>query len=70
MIILKSESELAVKWFRENNIVNPDKFQAMVLQKQDKNSQIHSLNRENKIIEKANLRFDEPISNLCNKAFM
>ena len=27
------------KWFRENNmIVNPDKFQAMVWQKQDKNS--------------------------------
>ena len=54
LIILKRESELAVKWFRENNIVNPDKFHAMVLQKQDKNSQIHSLNIDNKIIEKAN----------------
>ena len=32
--ILKEESESAVKWFRENNmIVNPAKFQAIVLQK-------------------------------------
>ena len=37
LITLKNESELQVKWFRENNmIVNPDKFQAMVLQKQNK----------------------------------
>ena len=32
--ILKEESESAVQWFRENKmIVNPDKFQAIVLQK-------------------------------------
>ena len=32
--ILKEESESAVKWFRENNmIVNTEKFQAIVLQK-------------------------------------
>ena len=31
---LKEESESAVKWFRENKmIVNPDKFQAIVLRK-------------------------------------
>ena len=30
---LKHESEVAVKWFTENQmIVNPDKFQAMILQ--------------------------------------
>ena len=31
---LKKESESAVNWFRDNNmIVNPDKFQLMLLQK-------------------------------------
>ena len=30
---LKHESELAVKWFTDNQmVVNPDKFQAMILQ--------------------------------------
>ena len=83
LITLKNESELAVKWFRENNmIVNPDKFQTMILQKQDKNSQTNSLNIYNKIIDKTKsvkllgitidrqLRFDEHISNLCNKGSM
>ena len=63
-------------------IVNPDKFYAIVLQKQDKNSQTNSLNIDDKIIEKiklvkllgitndSQLRFDERISNLCNKASM
>ena len=32
-------------------IVNPDTFQAMVLQKQDKNSQTNSLNIDSRIIE-------------------
>ena len=33
MLTLKHESELAVKWFTENQMtVNPDKFQAMMLQ--------------------------------------
>ena len=83
LITLKKESELVVKWFRENNmIVNPIKFQEMVLQKQDKNSQTNSLNIDNKIIEitksvklhgitsDSELRFDEHISNLFNKASM
>ena len=54
----------------------------MVLQKQDKNSHINSLNIGNKITETtksvkllgitidSQLRFDEHISNLCNKASM
>ena len=83
LIILKNESELAVKWFRETNmIVNPDKFQALVLQKQDKNSRTNSLNVDNRITDTtksvkpldvttdSQLRFDEHISNLCNKASM
>ena len=52
MITFKNESELAVKWFRENNmIINLDKFQAVVQQKQNKNSQTNWLNVDNKIIE-------------------
>ena len=83
LMTLKDESELTVKWFKENNIiVNPDKFQAMVLQKQDRNSQISSLNIDNKIIETtksvklfaittdSQLWLDEHISNLCNKSSM
>ena len=42
---------LSIKWFRENMIVNLDKFQAMVLQKQDKNIQTNSLNIDNKTLE-------------------
>ena len=80
---MKNESELAVKWFRENNmIVNPDRFQSMVLQKQDKNCQTNSLNIDNRIIETFKsmkllgittdnqLSFDEHISNLCDNASM
>ena len=82
MITLKNESELAVKWFRGNKIVNPDKLQAMVLQKQDKKSQNNSWNIDNKITETtksvkllgiiidSQLKFDEHISDLCNKASM
>ena len=33
LLTLKHDSELAVKWFTDNQmIVNPDKFQALVLQ--------------------------------------
>ena len=47
--ILKEESESAVKWFRENNmIVNPGKFQAIVSQKINKNNNTNNiLNIEN-----------------------
>ena len=39
--ILKEESESAVKWFRKNNmIVNLEKFQAIVLQKINKNKKL------------------------------
>ena len=63
-------------------IVNPDKFQAMVLQKQDKSSETNSLNTGNRITETSKsvkllgittvsqLRFHEHISNLCSKASM
>ena len=33
LLTLKHELEIAVKWFTENQrVVNPDKFQAMILQ--------------------------------------
>ena len=52
LITLKNESGLAVKWFSEKNVIaNPDKFQAMILQKQDKHSQTNLLNIDNKITE-------------------
>ena len=78
---LKEESESAVKWFRENKmIVNPDKFQAIVLRKGSKINKTNiTLNNENitintsksvKILEITignKLNFEEDISVLCKK---
>ena len=37
---LSEESKSAVNWFKENMmIVNPDKFQSMILDKKDKNNE-------------------------------
>ena len=37
---LEKESETAVEWFNQNKmIVNPDKFQAMLLEKRNENNQ-------------------------------
>ena len=37
---LEKESERAVKWLKQNKmIVNPDKFQAMLLEKRNENNQ-------------------------------
>ena len=78
---LKEESESAVKWFRENKmIVNPDKFEAIVLRKGSKINKTNiTLNNENitintsksvKILEMTignKLNFKEDISVLCKK---
>ena len=80
--ILKEVSESAVKWFRENNmIINPDKFQAIALQKRNKNNNTNiALNIENITIKTSKsvklsgitidnkLNFEEHISVLCKKA--
>ena len=79
--ILKEVSESAVKWFRENNmIINPDKFQAIALQKRNKNNTNVTLNIENITIKTSKsvklsgitidtkLNFGEHISVLCKKA--
>ena len=79
--ILKEESESAVKWFRENNmIVNPDKFQTIVLQKGNKNNNTNIiLNTENITFNASKsvkllgitidnkLNFEEHIFLLCKK---
>ena len=62
LVTLKNESELAVKWFWENNmIINPVTFQAMVLQKRDKRNQTNWVNIDNKIIETRNCLVLQPI---------
>ena len=81
--ILKNESELALNWFRNNNmIMNPDKFQLMLLQKSTKkviqakleidNNEIESVNSVNllAITIDNRLSFDDHISKLCSKAAM
>ena len=80
---LKNESELAVNWFRNKNmIVNPDKFQLMLLQKSTKKVIQEKLLIDNNEIESGNsvtllcitidnrLLFDNHISKLSNKASM
>ena len=59
MLTLKHESELAVKWFTENQmIVNPDKFQAMILQhsRNSKNYESVKLEIESAKIEAKNIK--------------
>ena len=80
---LKNESDSAVNWFRNNNmIVNPDKFQLMLLQKSTKKVIQEKLQIDNNETESENsltslsitidnrLSFDNHISQLCNKTPM
>ena len=79
---LKHESEQAVRWFKENQmIVNPDKFQAMILEgsKSLKNYEPLKVEIGNTQIEATDtvkllgitidneLNFEEHISELCKK---
>ena len=79
---LEKESETAVDWFNQNKmIVNPEKFQAMLLEKRNENNQ-SCLNINNQTIKMTNcikllginidskLNFDSYISDLCKKASM
>ena len=83
LIKTEYESNIAVKWFRENKmIVNSDKFQAMFLEKRNENSNFCNLQIDNNEIETTNsvkllgitidrkLNFDIHISDLCDKASM
>ena len=78
--ILEKESEVAINWFKQNEmIVNPDKFQAMVLgrhkQKETINLAINGAEIKGKNpvtllgVEIDNeLNFNNHISNICKKA--
>ena len=77
MITLKYESEIAVKWFTENQmIVNLDKFPAMILQNsRNLKLEIGSAKIETKNTVKLigitidhKLNFEENISELCKRA--
>ena len=78
--ILEKENETAIKWFKKNQmIVNPDKFQAMVLGRHRQKEKIN-LNINGAEIKGQNsvtllgaeigneLNFNDHISNICKKA--
>ena len=80
---LKNESKSALNWFRNNDIVvNPDRFQLMLLQKSTMQVIQEKLQNDSNEIESENLvsflsitidnrlSFDGHISKLCNKASM
>ena len=79
---LEKDSEKAIDWFRRNNmIVNPEKFQSMILQSAG-NSDVHTIEIDGNKIETTNsvdllgihidnkLTFDDHMFTLCNKASM
>jgi len=53
--ILEKESTNAIEWFRSNDmIVNPEKFQAIIFNRRQKDESIHTLNfdkKENKQVQ-------------------
>ena len=80
---LEKESESAVDWFRNNNVItNPDKFQAIVMNKRKENQITHKLQIYNNEIETTKsvkllgietdneLIFNQHISKLFSKAAM
>ena len=79
---LEKESETAVEWFDQNKmIVNPDKFQAMLLEKRNENNQL-CLKINNQTIKTTNcvkllginigskLNIDSHIFDLCKNTSM
>ena len=78
---LKQDSHAAIDWFQINEmIVNPGKFQAIVVNKNCRMKDSYVLNINNQIINSQNcikllgieidntLPFDQNISSLCKKA--
>ena len=78
---LQNEAEIAIQWFKDNvMIVNPGKFQAMVINKFGKMENKHEMYIENmKITSEHSVRllgveidnqlnFDNHVSTLCKKA--
>ena len=78
--ILEKESKVAIDWFKINDmIVNPGKFQAMILN-HDKKENLYSLNINNSVISSKEsvsllgieidnkLNFEKHVSTICKKA--
>ena len=79
--LLESESSAAVKWFRDNKmIVNPGKFQAIILDKKKTNHTKETTKIDNKAVKlkssvkllvvqiDAELNFNLHIANICRSA--
>ena len=79
--ILERESEMAICWFKENKmIINPNKFQAKVININKKPNAFYTVNMNNQIVKSAdsimllvaeidnNLNFDKHISKICKKS--
>ena len=78
---LESESNIAIDWFKKNKmIINPDKFQANILDKKKSNFTNIPLTIDNQTIKSVpsvellgiylddNLNFNLHISNICRSA--
>ena len=78
---LESESEIAIDWFTKNEmIINPDKFQAVILDKEKSNLTNVPLTIDNQTIKRVpsvellgihlddKLNFNLHISNICRSA--
>ena len=78
---LETEGNIATKWFRDNSmIVNPEKFQAIIIDRKNQNNNPQILTIDNKNINSTDsvtllgleidskLNFDKHISKLCKKS--
>ena len=78
---LEKEGNIATQWFRDNSmIVNPEKFQAIIIDRKNQKNNPRKLMIDEKVITSSEnvtllglevdskLNFDEHISKLCNKS--
>ena len=77
---LEKEGSIATQWFRDNSIVNPEKFQAIIIDRKNQKNNPQKLAIDEKVITSSEnitllglavdskLNFDEHTSKLCNKS--
>ena len=77
---LKKEGNITTQWFIDNSmIVNPEKFQAIIIDRKNQKNNPQKLTIDEKVITSetvtllglevdSKLNFDEHISKLCNKS--
>ena len=78
---LEKEGNIATQWFRDNSmIVNPEKFQSIIIDRKNQNNNPQKLTIDGKFITSTNsvtllgleidskLNFDAHISKICNKS--